>query len=744
MDKSFINLFCNKLFESFKSGDEFSFENYLQVFLGDTQEVHENIFFKKPEWEDVKNNFFSLVYFYDEDRNQKKEFYGILFEKLCNITENMYSSILNSRFKDAEFTMKEYLEVYFDLLHCLLKSELINQEHFVYQELREQLLTGYMCNINKSKSLFYRFFSPVIIEKIMMIYDFTIQFKETIEEINEEHKMIKEIFKHLYFEKISRLFNMNIISSNKKHYVYTVDNRKYPIVCEREALSSIMMIKPIRWLDKIRAYVEEYDSQGNKYINQTVSLMILGYVKLESKNGTISSEELKFLDETLKELYPQTKFNFDVFINDKDPYYESFKSDIKLGWENSKFNICKKNHNEIISPIYIYQEIEKHDITLFLDSPCLYEHELMIEKWNSVENGISEKVPYRKVYDNLNKEDIVLPLQSKEVPIHRLISKFNVIGIDRRSQEMYFHYVLNDSFATYLQSMMTDKEETIKRKDVHILYSSTNSVANSSFALKNLAREERYKGKAFRLISFVANAKQDPKKLLLKQSQKNMEENFMIFSLWNMLKNIDITMADNVKWRKCLGTDSVHICRDLMNVFVKLYWSSDFKSFKYQIKTNASAKYLNMNVVKYSVNELLNAVLVYNSSSIGNCVLNSFYNTIYSQIKTLDDAVFYCLFRTRNWSVIDPSVLYDGEFSDEGKPVLSVNQPHRWTVVRVINELQKPSISLNQYYSIAFELKRNNYDAPRFMSDIYDICEKKGYKKCRLYQNLVKIIGLKE
>lgn len=743
LDKSFLSQFCDKIFEYFESCKQLSFEMYLFMLLGDRKNFDETSFYQKPDWTGVEERFFESVYINVNDDNEKFDFYKSLFKKVEDTNAAMYSCVLNPMCENSSEAIGAYLDAYFELMCSLLETKLICQEAVAYKALRSQLLTGYVQNLENDNGLFYRFFSPIIIEKVVMIYDFTQHFITYYEKISENDKMIKEIFRHLYFEKLSRLFYMNVISE-KKHYIYTCDNKQYPIICSREDLSSIMMVKPIRWLDKIRAYIEEYDSDSDKYKGETIRLLVIGYVKIEFKNKTEeSSEELRILAQTLNQLYPETNFLFDILINKEDLYFKGMKSNVRFDWENVVFEIRKGDYYEEFLPLNIRKAIMKNDIVLFLDAPCLYEHEFMIEKDYSVNKNCCANVPYENVYAQLKKEDIILPTQSKTAPIHRLVSKLNIIGIDRKSQETNFHYALNDSFATFVQGVVDNqnKDITSKRKDVHILYSSTSSVANSLFALENIAREERYKGKAFRLISFISHAKQDPRKMLLKPSGKMIDENFMVFSLWNMVKNIDITMLENEKWRKNLGTDSVSACQKLMNVFVKFRWSSDFKQFNYEVKLDKSSQDLNLQFIVYVVEELLRAVLLYNGSSIGNCILNSFYNTIYSQIKTVDDAVFYCLFRTRNWKAIEPRVDYAGEFNDESKPVLSVNQPHRWTVVRAINELQKANISLDQYYSVVYELKRNNYDAPKLLYDIYNVCENNGYKDCRLYYNVLKLIN---
>lgn len=741
IDDSFLKRYTDNLFSS--SVDlELSFDEYLFLFLKNNDA--NNSFFQIPDWRVIQEKFFESVYLSD------KKSISIISKLFCKLDTdiNDITKVITPFFIERKSSTKvktfidNYLNTYYKLINTLLDFKIMQQEYFNNSLLRDQIITGYINNIDGEHcNNYYRFYSPVIIEKVRMTYDFTMSFIKGYNKINKDDHEIISIFQHLYLEKVSRLFFMNIIDKNKEQYIYSNDNVKYPILCNRKNISSIMMVKPIRWIDKIRAYVEEYSDDARKYSGDTIKVMVVGYVKLEiidPKN--VESKELNDLSRTLCQLYPDIKFIFDIYYSKYDVYFNALEEKkIELG-DKVKFNISDEDYSNIFMPSTLREKIEEHDIILILDSPALYENEVYVQKDNNFIQRKYDELSYKQLYDDLDKESIILPLESRMAPIHRTIAKLNIIRLKRGEEGTSFHYILNTPLVSYVRDIMDQINASVgnRRKDIHILYSSTNSVANSRFALENIAREERYKGKSFRLISFLAHAQNDPGKSLLYVRKGKNKDIYMTFSLWNIIKNMDITLIEDESLINKLGTNKNNIMTDLRFVFVKMMCSPDFRNISYRISIDSRAKHLDKTEIKILVDQLFNAILNYSDTTIGNCILYSFYNVIYSQIQTIDDAVFYCLFRTRNWEIIKPKINFEGEF-DDSRPVLSVNQPHRWTVVRAINELQKESFSSEKNAKLIYELKRNNYDADELINNIYRVCERYGYVDSRLFYNISKL-----
>lgn len=699
-------------------------------------------FYLKPDWDKVEKNFFDLVYC-------QKGSYKALFNELRMACNKMVYSI-EIREKNVREEIIDYLSAYFNLMSALFEDNIVFQEEVFSSSLCAQLLSGYSKNLyNESKTL-YGFYSPLIMEKILMIYDFTLRFAEDLQNLPEQkYEVINKVFCDLYEEKVSKLFYENVIIQQTP-CVCTQNNQLFPVIYQRKNLSSIVPIKPIRWIDKIRAYIEK---ESVEYTNQTIKILAIGYVRLDgiSENRLIS-KELDELAYVLSERYREKNIHFDfhIIVNKKDFWYNSFfkkkHNSHKIACYDNfvTFHIQRRDYQKVFRVSQICEYLKGNDIILFLDNPNLYENDLDIERGYI---GFPVSSTYAKYYEQLDKTDCILTKKSSDAPIHHLISRINIIGIDRKEQASVFHYRLNTPFMNFLKDELKEIEkrqpENAKREiDVHLLYSSTNSVTNSSYALGDNAREEQYDGKEFRLISFYANNNTKPSFM---EKSKNDKKSFVVFPLWSMLKNIDIHLLErNEKLRENLkpNIDEKSLSWKLMNVFIKLGWSSNFHEFQYWIDIRKKAQDLDKSYVRKMTEELLTAVLHHNQSAIGKCILQAFYNTIYSRICTIDDVVFYCLFRNRRWEVIQPQIIDMGNFISEEKErkFFSINQPNRWTLVRAINTLQQPALLSDQYYTVAYELKNNGYTISKLLYDIREVCEEQGYTKCRLYDNVKSLI----
>ena len=751
--ESFFDSIGWKILNKIDENGKINFQEYLLLVLEVIQKDEKtNLeFCKSPDWREVKKRFFDFAYIDNKQKKDYEQMFDALQDSYKIAVQKIYTKTL-----DVHEVLFEYLSKYFNLLSKMFEDNLINQEGVISSKLYPMILSG--CpdekerkksgDIMKSKEkncvlrkspVPYNFYSPIIIENFLIIYDYTLHFVETMFEFDaQNHEIMKKIVQDLYINKCSRLFYMNLISENH-HCICTPDNVPFPVVYLRRDLSSIMMIKPIRWFDKIRGYIEglknEQENSDRNNQNQEIKIFVVGYVKLDKDTkGKTISKELERLAYVLNRFDPEKRFFFKIVVNEKDLYFSNFCREETIEFsEEVFFNIYKEDYNEVFFATNIDKELRTNDIVLFLDNPNLYQNNFTIENIPSEPRRFQT---YKECYERLDKRNGILPVYFQKAPVHHLISKFNIAGIDRKSKSSILHYNLNDTFLRFVQNKTNEISESVAgRKDVHIFYSSTNSIANSVVTLTSDVREERYKGKAFRLISMHTNLK----KRNLEKSDLKCKEHFIVFSLWSMVKNIDIHLFNdrNVSLRKKLGIEEKKLYWELMNIFIKLQWTPDFRNFQYQIKINKHDKQVSLNFeyVKKTVEELLNLIFRHNDSAIGNCVLNAFYSTIYSQIDSIDDVVFYCLFRSRNWKVIHPTISFKSETDFNEKPVSSVNQPNRWTIVRAINSLQR-NISPNQYYEISYELQRSSYSVTELLYDIREICEHYGYTKCKLYDNV--------
>ena len=759
--ESFFDSLGWKILNKIDTDGKIDFQDYLSLVWESIEknETSHSEFCNRPDWEEVKKRFLDFAYIDNEKEKEYKgmfetlqDAYGVVVEKIQTAASDAYELLL------------EYLSKYFDLLSKMFDDNIVRQENVISSKLCPMILSGCPDEKEEKKAVGvknpeeekcvakkspvpYNFYSPIIMENFLIIYDYTLHFAEIMCELDaQNHEIMKKVMQDLYINKCSRLFYMNLISENQP-CICTPDNESFPVVYLRSDFSSIMMIKPIRWFDKIHGYIqgckEEQKNSVGDTEKQKIKIFVVGYVKLEKNaEGHTVSEELERLAYVLDCSYgkrakdEKKQFVFEIYVNERDLYFKNFLREESVSCFNCVFNIHKENYSKVFFATKICEALEASDIVLFLDNPNLYQNDFTIE---NVSPETRRLQTYKAYYERVDKKNAILPTHFQTAPIHHLISKFNIVEIDRKRKSSVLHYNINDAFLRFVQKKTKElgEKEEIGRKDVHIFYSSTNSIANASVALENDVREERYKGKAFRLVSMHTN---DLGKRKLKRSDLKCNEHSIVFSLWSMVKNIDIHLFNDrdASLMKKLGiTEKKELYWWLMNIFIKLRWTPDFRNFQYQIRIDKQDEQplLNFEYVRKTVEELLTLILCHNDSAIGNCALNAFYSTIYSQIDSIDDAVFYCLFRSRNWSVIHPTVSFEYGTDFKENPVLSVNKPNRWTLVRAINALQKP-ISSDQYYGIAYELQKNSYKIAKLLSDICEICEHYGYTECRLYDNV--------
>ncbi len=114
---------------------------------------------------------------------------------------------------------------------------------------------------------------------------------------------------------------------------------------------------------------------------------------------------------------------------------------------------------------------------------------------------------------------------------------------------------------------------------------------------------------------------------------------------------------------------------------------------------------------------------------------------MYNQIEYLDDAVLFCLLKTRRWNVIAPKIEVTSSSFNE-RPKYSVNLLERYVQIKAINELQKSRFSGANFRNIERDFrynKRSDYLA-EFFDELKDICERYEYKNSNLYHNVMDIV----
>ena len=727
----------------------FSFDKFIQCVVNVRNECKEissvdtKNFFQYPQWDAIERDLFDSVFLSQSQKINIEDDFATLkknTKRLFDIFTDKREAANNSLRNVAV----DYLSSYYALISTLKREDIIKDESIIYSSLLLSLMTGYKNKTIEDGDFFYRFYSPVMIEKFVIIYDYinSVYIPAKKERISkgQSDSNFEKIYEDLLKEKIRRMFFMNV-AINGDSQVVSHDNVLFPRISRRQSLSSVEMVKPIRWLSKIRALVDQKNQSKDKTNNFDIA--IIGYIK-EEEIGDDDKEiykELYDLYATIIQLYKNCReeerksFNITVYINESDFHFKSddfTEKELNFPYDKLckiKVVLKKVDYKRTFTPKYIDNMFAEYDMVLMLDVPSLYLCNFKIVDDGRLIIPISDADnEYHQLLDMLDGESLILSHSYRKAPIHSLIAYMNILSVDSDLETSSLHYQINENILDSFEEKI--KSDDCKCRFVHILLSSATSVAGSEWSYKkNVVREERYNGKTFRLITL----KKGECDLITRFNGENKKKNWFTFSLWNMVRNIDINFINQIF--KNVSAESYYM---LMNTLIKLEFSSEFERFDITYKIYDKCNEESKKVIERFINYVFEIILSNDNDIIKNCIRISFYNTIYSQIQCLDDAVFYCLFRTRNWTNINPAKkierLENGAISSNA--VLSLLQPERWTVVRAINEMQTDSVTSHQFYSLVNELNENGFSYIKLFEDIKQICEEYGYRKNLLYCNI--------
>lgn len=770
---------------------KFTFSSYLKLFLKQRNLSKKSRFWDKLDWDKVdafaRNNSFS--YSFDQkgltisskNLNEKYKIFELLCERIYNEDDIDDDVLYNAAF--------DYLSAYSAFADRLEKANVLRDSIVFSTPFLDYLRAGYICdeikiskNCNEKKQnfynnlVFYRFHSPIILENLCIGYDYLKRGRKSLNSILSFEKknnisdiafcVLKNMICDVASKKMERCIKNDIIS-NSNRFVSIYDNVPTPLRVKRSDLSGIEFVRPIRWMDKIRAFIERQNiSETEKIYPPTIKIGIFGYVKVDEYVGVEKNFYSIDLDLLCSSLYSEFgkeyNFIFHIIVNKNDPYFKyaefgdedvlKYKPGCDIYCPNIEIDISKADYGKIFSPNPkgIRKYIKENEILLILDVPNLYSYEYrLIQKAYFPVNSDSED-PYREGYNGINFESILLSENIYDAPIHAFQSKLNVISLNADAYNDILHYQLRDDMIEVLRRYVLFEE---KKTDMHILVSYKKSIEYSEIAKKNFARVERNNGKTFGLITARNADATSGNKLLVKKGKKN----YIIFSLWNLIKNIDIDITKNKEFISFFyGNASISesetkyyqgkCCYDTMHIYLKMTWKNGFEQFNFEIfdehDNRHKNNFINLNYIKSFLEKLFSLIFRDDNDLVLNCMRSSFYKTIYSQIEYLDDVVFFCLLQTRRWRIIKPT--FEVALSEfVGKPKLSVNEPERWVQIRAIDKLQSSRFYDEQLQSIKRDFRCSGMAdyVNEFFHDLYFICEKYHYTDTILYNNVIDVLN---
>lgn len=494
-------------------------EYWNSIFSAAKKQIRKNrTFFAKPQWGEIciwaaENSF---VF------NLNKESYISAFSSLDDTGEELYNAFAE---KDCPSNVHKlcsnYLSKYYYLINFLQEQGVLRDDLVYKSPFLHMLKTGYKSNKNDgtfdiNSELFFRFFSPIFLEELCIFYSFIendVWYQRKL--LNNDRDIITCIYKDIIHEKFKHLFFLDVTHLNDR-YISTYFNTNVPKLMNRDNLSSIEPIRPVRWIDKIKAYVENMIHSGKaKQKGETVKIAAVGYVNLEGNKDLCSSSELRMFYETLSRIRAEdfdSNFNFkiDIYPNfndgyfkfiDRDSIYSNDKNGISVNIkfvDYSKFFSLRSDVEMNISKV-----ISDHNIVLLEDVPNIYTHEYKLLKKSGKDFPYSDKSSdYESEYDRMDfKDEDFLVANYRYAPINLLSSKLNLISMNEDIYEDTLKYKINQPLIDYLQNYLKSLRDDVRDHNVYIFTSKKSGVNFSEYAQCNITREERYNAKSFYLIT---------------------------------------------------------------------------------------------------------------------------------------------------------------------------------------------------------------------------------------------------
>lgn len=768
-------IFLPLIFENIMHEKPQTLDKYISVIANSIlkQEVSEegfSEFITNPEWDEIRIRLIDNSFRYNLAKFEFPEL-DYKFNELVQNSMEFYYAMNDRVSKDIQYgkLCLNYLQSYRDMMIAMNQYEMLNDDLCYTSNLLQSLTTGFDWSekqLPKGKKVrFLGFYSPETWEKLCVFFKFLIN--HPLYNSPTDGGTISKVFYDIIKEKFLHMFFEDIIISGER-YIETYYNVGFSSLVNRNDLSSVEPIRPVRLVDKIRAYIENCEELGinlpvkdGKY---EIDIAIIGYVKIDTSDG--KSEELEMLCSTLELLYSDYNyvFNFTIYVNENDPYFFNIKksdTSVKIETKSDIINMSleKCDYLTLFSPREfdytlptICRVINQNKITLILDTPNLYTRDYYLLR-NS-----SKDFPGRDAYDNyvidynrLNfKGSKILVSGYKYAPIHILTSKINMLALNEDSYDDTLKYKLNTPIIDYLRRYVESREFNDVPRDVHIFISSKTSVRYSQYARKNFTRVERYNGKNFNLITLRSNTR----KVTVNTYTRNAKKNYMVFSFWNFIKNIDYHILDKGGLFEYPDEKNFRqICADSMGIYIKMEWENSLEMFKFSIDYDDDSQLTrdkkNKGLLRDLMNDIFKIIFSSNDDLFSECLRHAFSNTIYSQMEYLDDAVFYCIFCGKFPGKFEPNFNIEFESFSE-RPVMSVNQPIFWTVVKTIESLGAESLFSDQLLETRIEFRDNieNYkfenNADSFeaiLQSIMSICELYGYTDSCLYRNVLKTLS---
>ncbi len=706
----------------------------------------------------------------------------------------------------AIFWAKKYLESYRKLIEIVVCCNLYSNELINDDVTRMALVSGYL---DKSKTegrgetnkeennhyFLYRFFSPVYVENYIvvgqMIAELVDQWNHSDDKKNEQ---MLELTAEFLNESIANYFYLKTIKHGRVHITAMEDDDCYPSCCRIDHKSHVENIEPFRLIEKISAYITEYktkiEAPENK--NKKIRILIVNSVDLDEN----SPRGLSCLHKYLAGQYPEYQFEYGVYYNAKDEKCNKYNEYNKSkNWISIDANAVQLEYKELKlgnCPVILYRDSSPdqrpylnpralqyflgkfdsevrsdvegaHDVIFILDCPALYKTDV-VPKSDYPLDQFKDWIKTRAVnfpYESIEKKISLIP--PTNLPIRRMVRQFNMFGLGVMDYEGHFEYAIKEDLIDELRKVTTTEKH--RRIHVHVMLSASHSAENTRAVKWNVAREEQFRGKSFRLFTFKSKPNMSFEFYSDKHEQ-GPQKDFIWFTFWNLYKHINYEWLDDVNvsaeetsqlYRMLSLKDSQLGSHDLIRatkqIFICLTSKYDHSkqtahyTVNWHDRGGAISTDCRSDFTSY-LEQLFIKILNLRNGSFRCCYKNALKDTLYSRMRYWEDAIHYQLLElhyeqdyrtTFEVSYVESLTAENEKEIEDVCEIPSTLLPDRWIVVRTLKRLSGYLPDIEYYYLLHLmdEVKKvdEQFRKLRLFDQIYTACKLCGCEALELYEN---------
>lgn len=525
-------------------------------------------------------------------------------------------------------------------------------------------------------------YAPQHAQAVMVIYESIVNHVSETERYCESSKYF---YSDIYFGKIERLFNYNIVYNGalsntwverREGLGYTDNPENWFPLRKMSVLDSFEVINFTRLTEKITYELDRLrDRQGTETEDLSVGIFGKAYAEIAfDKNGRIRFPHIEALicalrkrEETKNNSYLPIKYTINLYSKFRN-VFEHVKDDsikieelISYNYEKNKFSGIIKCHKisseDFENKSKLMNKIFENDICMFIDNIELYTMGGFIadpdlDSYMSLIRNES----YTENYNRLRIGELIV----RNGAIPRLSEYFNcyavtgAIGYLANQINMPVLEALEDIIVSY------NKQSSVSQKALYFLGSDIGAAENCRRYFDNLSRTEMYIGKRMYILRFGNNYDWSLALAADYNLKKNElaipRNNTITMTFYQLVKTLSMYSCVEIAKQygifdenrySCLSYEDQFVeCRTRENdIIIGLNYNEleDSVKFSYYIDKANYTNFTYKKIMDY-IFSLLKTIFSQKDYLYRQCRDNGFYSVLFSGLKNVNDVFFLHLF----------------------------------------------------------------------------------------------------